>query len=97
MSSLLFRLRPESLGEKDVDSHLDVENTPEPSVRESTTGQGHAPVGQSYSLKTSSMMQDGGHHLSSSQHSNSQSCSQNVHTEANDTDHEIEDFDDELL
>lgn len=43
------------------------------------------------------MMQDGGHHLSSSQHSNSQSCSQNVHTEANDTDHEIEDFDDELL
>ena len=96
MSSLLFRLRPESLGEKDVDSHLDVENTPEPSVRESAV-QGHGPVGHSYSLKTSSMMQDGGHHLSSSQHSNSQSCSQDVHIGANDTDHEIEDFDDELL
>ena len=94
----LFRLRPESLGEKDVDSHLDVENTLEPSVRESSaTEWRHASVGHGYSLKTSPIVQDGSHHLSSSQQSNSQSCSQDVHLGADDSDHEIEDFDDELL
>ena len=94
----LFRLRPECLGEKDVDSHLDVENAPEPSIRESSaTEQGHASVGHSYSLKTSQIVQDGSHHLSSSQHNNMQSCSQNVHMGADDSDHEIKDFDDELL
>ena len=93
----LFRLRPECLGEKDVDSHLDVENAPEPSIRESSaTEQGHVSVGHSYSLKTSQIVQDGSHHLSSSQH-NSQSCSQDVHMGVDDSDHEIEDFDDELL